>query len=117
MVMALEERELEFMPGPFEFLELKDGESVRLAVQGFKEGFVTIHPRRADAPRERTVRMLRLWLKPGYKPVGVGYWDVNAGTLVAQLRPLLPQLVETGREFIITAHGSPPKKRYSIRLV
>jgi len=113
----VEEVEVKFLPGPFEFLELRDGESVRLAVVRFEEGLVTIHPRMRDAPPERTVRVLRLWLKPGFKVYGPSYWDVNAGTLVAQLKPLLPSLAEKGQEFTITAHGSPPKKRYSIRLV
>lgn len=105
------------LPGPYEFLELKDGESIRLSVVRFEEGLVTIHPRRRDAPPVRTVRCLRLWLNPGFKAYGPPYWDVNAGTLVAQLKPLLPDLVREGREFIITAHGEAPKKRFSIRLV
>jgi hypothetical protein len=109
--------ELKFLSGPFEFLELRDGEGVRLAVAGWEEGLLTIHPRLRDAPAERTVRVLRLRLKPGFKAYGPPYWDVNAQTLIAQLEPLLPGLAETGREFIITAHGNPPKKRYSIRLV
>jgi hypothetical protein len=112
----MEKAELKFLPGPFEFLELKDGESARLAIVRWEEGLLTIHPRMRDAPPERTVRILRLWLKPGFKVYGPPYWDVNAQTLIAQLKPLLPSLAENGQEFIITAHGSPPKKRYSVRL-
>lgn len=107
---------LKELPGPYEFLELRDGESIRLGVVRWEEGLVTIHPRRADAPPVRTVRCLRLWLKPGFKAYGPPYWDVDAGTLVAQLREFLPKVVEKGQEFIITAHGTAPKKRYSIRL-
>ncbi|MBX5321363.1 MAG: hypothetical protein QHH12_04940 [Candidatus Bathyarchaeota archaeon] len=112
----MEKAELKELPSPYEFLELKDGESVRLVVARFEEGLVTIHPRRKDAPPVRTVKVLRLWLRPGFKVYGPPYWDVNAQTLVAQLKPLLPRLIEEAREFIITAHGNPPKKRYSIRL-
>jgi hypothetical protein len=112
----LERAELKFLAGPFEFLELRDGESIRLAIARFEEGLVTIHPRMRDAPPVRTVRVLRLWVKPGFKVYGPPYWDVNAQTLIAQLKPLLPSLVESGREFIITAHGNPLKKRYSVRL-
>ncbi len=111
------EAKLQPLDPPFEFLELGDGQSVRLAVSGWEEGFLIIHPRMRDAPRERTVRVLRLHLKPGYKAWGMPYWDVNAQTLVFQLKALLPKLAETGQEFLIGAHGVAPKKRYSVRLV
>ena len=111
------EAELQPLDPPFEFLEFGDGQSVKLALSAFEEGLVTIHPRMRDAPRERTVRVLRLHLKEGYKAWGMPYWDVNAGTLVFQLKALLPKLAETGQEFEVAAHGQAPKKRYSVRLV
>jgi len=101
---------------PFELLQLEDGVSVRLAIRSTEWGETVIHPRYAGAPAEKTIPVLRLHLMPGYKAVGVSYWDVTSKTLQAQLRPLLPGLIETNREFTITAHGSGPAKRFSVRV-
>jgi len=60
--------------------------------------------------------VLRIQLQSGVKPVGVPYWDVTSKTLQAQLRPLEGQLVKEGREFVITAHGSGPGKRFTVRV-
>jgi len=100
---------------PFELLELGDGVSVTLAIRGVEWGETVIHPRYAGAPAEKRIPVLRLHLLPGYKPVGVGYWDVTSKTLQAQLRPLIPGLIEAGKEFTITAHGTGPSKRFTVR--
>jgi len=101
---------------PFEILELADGETVSLAIERFEWGETVIHPRYPGAPAEKTIPVLRLYLREGYKPVGPGYWDVTSKTLQAQLKPLLTSLAETGREFTITAHGTGPSKRFSVRV-
>jgi hypothetical protein len=101
---------------PFEILELSDGSSVRLKAVRFEWGETVIHPRYAGAPSEKTIPVLRIHLQPGVKPVGVPYWDVTSKTLQAQLRPLEPEIVGRAREFVITAHGSGPGKRFSVGL-
>jgi len=101
---------------PFEFLDLKDGVSLTLAISAAEWGEGVIKPRYPGAPEEKRIPILRLTAKEGYKPVGAPYWDVTSKTLQAQLRPLLPDLISTGKEFTITAHGVAPAKRYSLKV-
>lgn len=101
---------------PFELLELRDGESVRLKVRDYEFGEMVIHPRYTGAPGEKRVPVLRLYVPAEYKPRGVPYWDVTAKTLQAQLKPLLPELKASGKEFIISAFGHAPSKRFSVRI-
>jgi hypothetical protein len=101
---------------PFEILELADGVSVRLRAVRFEFGEMDIHPRYPGAPESKRIPVLRVHLAPGVKPTGVPYWDVTSKTLQAQLKPLEPEIVGHGREFVVTAHGSGPSKRFSVRL-
>jgi hypothetical protein len=101
---------------PFEILELQDGQSVRLKVVRSEEGEMLIHPRYAGAPAEKRIPALRLFLPEGFKPHGANYWDLTSKTLQAQLRPLLPDVIASKRDLVITAHGSGPSKRFSVRL-
>jgi len=101
---------------PFEFLDLKDGVSLTLVAAGQEWGEAVIKPRYPGAPEEKRIPVLRLSVKPEYKPVGVPYWDITSKTLQAQLRPLLPDLITTGKEFTITAHGEGVQKRFSLRV-
>ena len=101
---------------PFEFLELADGTSLTLAIRSVDWGEAVVHPRYVGAPEEKRIPVLRVHLMPGYKLTGVDYWDLSSKTLQAQLRPLIPGLIETNREFTITAHGTGPQKRFSLRV-
>jgi hypothetical protein len=101
---------------PFEILELADGQTIRLRVANFEWGETVIHPRYAGAPAEKRIPVLRLYVPADLKPRGPPYWDVTSKTLQAQLKPLLPDLAVAAREFTITAHGSGPSKRFSVRL-
>jgi len=101
---------------PFEFLELADGVSITMAARSFEWGEAVIHPRYVGAPEEKRIPVLRVHLMPGLKPVGVPYWDLTSKTLQAQLKPLIRSLVETSKEFTITAHGSGPAKRFSLKV-
>jgi len=101
---------------PFEILELADGQSVRLKAVRFEVGEMDIRPRYAGAPESKRIPVLRLHLAPNIKPTGPPYWDVTSKTCQAQLRPLEPEIVGKGREFVITAHGSGPSKRFSVRI-
>ena len=101
---------------PFEIFELSDGVSVRLKSVRFEWGSATIHPRYAGAPESKQIPVLRIHLPGGIKMTGPPYWDVTSKTLQAQLKPLEPDIVGKGREFVVTAHGSGPSKRFSVRL-
>ena len=101
---------------PFEYLDLADGVSVRLKATRFEWGEGVIHPRYAGAPAEKVIPLLRMYVVSGYKPTGAPYWDVSSKTLQGQLRPLENQIVRDGREFVVTAHGSGPAKRFMVRV-
>lgn len=105
---------LELLPGPYEILELADGSSMRLAITSSLEGDMLIKPRYAGAPSEKRIHALRLYVAEGYKPVGVPWYDVTSQTLIAQLRPHLTKLAASKNEFVITAHGRAPRKRFSL---
>jgi hypothetical protein len=100
---------------PFEILELADGQTIRLRISNFEWGETVIHPRYAGAPAEKRIPVLRLYVPADLKPRGPPYWDLTSKTLQAQLKPLLADLKATGKEFTITAHGTGPSKRFSLR--
>ena len=104
------------LPEPFEWLELGDGRSARMAIKSFTWGQGKIKPRYAGAPEEKTIPVLRLEPKEGYKPTGAPYWDLSSKTLQARIRPHLEDLVKSGREFVITAHGTGRSKRFSLEI-
>lgn len=101
------------LPGPYEILELNEGQSVEVEVLRFVEGEVEIHPRYLPPGTAKRVKALRLYVPPGLKPVGTDYWDLTSQTLVYSLLPLLK--VEGVRKVKITAHGFGPQKRYSVQ--
>ena len=107
---------MDLLKEPFEFLELADGKSITFAVNRFEEGDAVIHPLYPGAPAEKRIPVMRLHVPAEYKPIGVPYWDVTSKTLQAQLRPLLPGLIKEKGEVTITAHGSGPAKRFSVRV-
>lgn len=103
-----------FLEGPYEILELGDGQTVDLSISGYQIGNIVIHPRYPGAPERKTIMALRLLLRPGIKPVGVQYYDVTSQTLIAQLKPYLDILSRTGGKFRITAYGVAPRKRFTV---
>jgi len=105
------------LPEPFEILELRDGEMVKLSTTRFELGRMVIKPRYPGAPAEKEIQVLRLHLSAGVKAAGPPFWDVTSQTLIAQLKPHLGDLVKTGREFKITAHGEAPRKRFTLELL
>jgi len=108
---------LQVLPEPYEILELRDGESVRLRTSAYVLGRMSIKPRYPGAPETKVIQALRLQLPAGVKTVGPPFWDVTSQTLIAQLRPHLEDLVRSGREFTITAHGEAPRKRFTLELL
>ena len=118
--MALPELEsLPELPPPYEILELKPGETRRLTVVRWGIGRAVIHPRFPGAPREKTVRVIRMWVPEEEKPLYPHYWDATAGTLVPQLYAILRDVGVPPHKAVIeiTKVGAPPKARFSVRLV
>ncbi len=102
------------LPGPLEILELEDRQSVELRVIRAEVGETTIHPRYAGAPESKVVTVLRLHVPREAKPAGVPYWDLTAGSAVAQAQPFVVPTPPGGVTLRIVAFGAGPKKRYSV---
>lgn len=103
------------LPGPYEILELSDGESKTLTILKYQEGTITIHPRYLPAGTAKVVRALRVYVPRSEKPTGTDYWDITSQTLVYTLLPFLRSKIP--RRIKITAHGYAPKKRYSLEVI
>lgn len=106
--------------GPYEILELEDGESVMFHVVSFEVGDMTIHPTYPGAPEEKVIEGLRVFVTLADKEWLPSYWDVTGGHLVAALKPLLPVLEESGKAVTITAKlmrpGRLASKRHKIEI-
>lgn len=106
--------------GPYEILELDDGESVTFHVVSYETGIMVIHPTYPGAPEEKVVDGLRVFVTLADKEYLPSYYDVTGGHLVAGLKPLLDMLVETKKAVTITAKlmrpGRPASKRHKIEI-
>jgi len=107
--------ELELVPGPYEILELRDGESIELRVVRWLLGYMEIRPRFAPGTVKR-IRVLRLWVPREVKPIGVDYWDITSQTLIAQLEPWLRRADFRRLRFTIKAFGVAPRKRFTVEV-
>jgi len=105
------------LSGPYEILELRDGQDVTLKVLAYEMGRMRIRPRYPGAPESKEITALRLRVSPARKVLGPPFWDVTSQTLIAQLKPHLDDLVRTGRDVRITAHGEAPRKRFTLELL
>lgn len=101
--------------GPYEILDLADGEAVTIAVERYEAGEAPITDLTTN--QRKVVPALRLHLKPGYKKFGPAYWDTTSLTLQAQLRPWLDNPSTRGHKMIITAMGVRPSKRFRLDIL
>jgi len=106
--------ELRPLVGPYEILELGDGESVTLEITSWERGSMEIRPRWPGAPPVKVIPALRVHLTERSKPYPPRYYDITAKTLQAQLLPLLSEPGFERYEYVITAHGVAPKKRFTL---
>ena len=105
------------LSGPYEILELADGQSAEFTVLRYEVGSVTIHPRWMPPGSEKTIRAIRCFVDRRDKPLGPDYWDITSQLLVAQLDTLFKQVNKLPVRIKITAHGYAPKKRYALEVV
>lgn len=105
------------LAGPYELLDLRDGQTLELAVIAWHEGEVLIHPRYPGAPESKLIVALRVLVAAGTKPMGPPYWDITSQTLVATIRPLLAAAKTLPFKCRLTAHGVAPSKRYSLDIL
>jgi len=106
--------ELRVLPGPYEIMDLRDRESVRLRIVSYEQGSITIHPRYEGAPPEKEIPVLRVHLAPGVKAFPPNYYDITSKTLIAQLLPLLYERGFENYEYVITKYGVAPRARFTL---
>jgi hypothetical protein len=99
---------------PFELLELPDKASVAFHVVRYELGEMEIHPRYPGAPEAKKVQVLRVHVPPEDKPRFPHYWDVTSKRLIAQLTPVLDDIVAKKMLVRVTAAGVRPAKWYSV---
>jgi len=97
---------------PAELLDLEDGQSRTFRILRWEQGDLEIRPR--AAPAGKIVTAIRMWVPPEDKPAGAPYWDATAGNLVARLKPMLEELVDSGRPIRVTKEGTPPVARHRV---
>ena len=97
---------------PWEPLDLANGESVEFRVLRWEVGEMEVRPR--AAPAGKVIEAVRMWTPPEDKPAGAPYWDATAGNLVARLKPMLEELVASGRRIKVTKEGEPPAARHRV---
>ena len=105
------------LAGPFELLDLRDGQTLELRVTGLLTGEVEIHPRYVGAPASKIIKAMRVSVDPTTKPMGPAWWDITSQTLIAQLEPLIRTASkEKPIKVKLLAQGVAPAKRYSVEL-
>ena len=107
--------DLKELPGPYEILELNDGQTLELQIKSYSTGSVTIYP--AHAPGGKVIAALRLHVSKRYKPYFPWYWDVTSKFLVAQLLGYLEAGDFQNKRFVITKHGTAPKARFELQVI
>ena len=121
---------------PIELVDLHDGESMTLAIGGFLDGTIVIHPKNpthrhlrqhmdqrglnapppAGTPISVEVPAIRLLAQRLDKPSPAPYFDVTSKTLRADLLARLTNNPHLPLTVTLTAHGKAPQKRYSVEL-
>ena len=105
---------MEKLKGPYEILELGDGETLTTRITAWEEGEVEIHP--AYKPEGKLVAALRMHVPKEDKEFFPYYWDVTSTTLVAQLKPWLEEPGFERRTYKITKHGVAPRARFTLEV-
>jgi len=109
----LAERELK---GPYEILELGDGETIWIRPVSFEYGRLVIHPRWPGAPPEKEILAMRIHVDPESKPYFPYYFDVTSKRLVSGLGPVMEKVIGMGAWLVITKHGVAPKAWFEWRI-
>jgi hypothetical protein len=106
---------MDLLPAPMEILEMSDGEVRELTVSGYAVGQTTITPR--DRNVSKVITVVRLSVPAAVKATWPPYWDLTAGTLTAQLVPMLAAVTSWPRVIRLIKYGVAPKARYSVELL
>jgi len=102
------------LPLPIEIFEPEPEKPVRLRIERWELYKTIIHPKRAGAPEEKLVLVLRVYLFPEFRSPRAPYYDITSGHLIRTLVPFLQQPDYQSYIFTIIKHGRAPKAYYEI---
>jgi len=104
------------LPGPYNLLELSEGETVTICIKRIEEGYAV----REAYPRGKVVKIegkiLRCYTDIHTPVRGLHYLDILSGKAIA----LVKSLFEHYKQSILvrfTAHGQEPDKWYEVELL
>lgn len=102
------------LPGPYELLEFRDGETVILRPVRWTYGRMHIVPRGGSEPKD--IIALRLYVSNQDKPTLPDYWDITSQHTIASLWPYLGRGPVPGVSFKISWFGSGPRGRPTVEV-
>jgi len=104
--------DLPIMEGPFDIMELTDGQEITLNIERWHLAHAVIKVR--YAPIEKDIRVLRVWVPREDKPAGMSYWDITSQTLIAQLLEYLKVSGWEKKRYQVKKFGVPPRARFQL---
>ena len=102
------------LAGPFELLEMTDGQEITLRPRKWELGKALIEPRDGQAPK--VIHVLRIHVDEQFKPTLPQYWDLTAKHLVAGLYPYLTRPGWQRKTFTIKKLGVAPRARFTLKV-
>jgi hypothetical protein len=102
---------------PYEYLELRSGESVILQPIKYEIGTASITKNSGDDAGTKTIDILRLFYDKDPLTPGIDYYDISGATLIYQLMPMLDKVITGKKSVKITAFGQAPRKRFTVEVV
>lgn len=106
--------EVQPLPGPFELLDLRHGESATLSIVDGVLGRANINPTGAAGPKP--VIVLRVFLEPGTKPTVPYQYDITSQHLASTLWEYIRAGTAKLNRFKITKYGEGKPARFSIEV-
>jgi len=108
--------ELPELPLPANFMDFNRQECYEFRVLRWFRAKLVIRPTYPGAPKEKLVRVLRVFVPEEFQPVGPGFWDIAQGTLQAQLLPILMRPGFEAYVFRVCRVGVPPARRFRVEV-
>ena len=100
------------IPGPYNVLDLPEGESIEFIATGFIKGTAVRQIIEMGRREEREGPIMRVFVDPSTPVFGAPYLDILAGRTVVMLETLFNS-VGLPLKVKLTAHGKEPSKWYS----
>ena len=102
------------IPGPYNILDLEEGQSIEFIAVGFKEGTATREIFEMGRRVTREGPILRVFADLSTPVFGAPYVDVLAGRTIALLKTIFEN-VGLPVKLKLTAHGKEPSKYYEVQ--